>query len=78
MRSADPGYRFLRMPPGNATAAGQAALVGWRAKVADGVAEPISRRAPFSDEQVRALLGGLFFALSLLYVIGTIRRVLAQ
>lgn len=61
----------------DATAAGQTALVGWRAKVADGVAEPISRRAPVSDEQVRALVGGLFFVLSLVYVIGTIKRMLA-
>lgn len=68
----------LWMPPRDATAAGQTALVGWRAKVADGVAEPISRRAPLSDEQVRALIGGLFFALSLVYVIGTIKRLLAQ
>jgi hypothetical protein len=66
------------VPPRDATAAGQAALVGWRARVADGIAEPVSRRAPLSDEQIRALLGGLFFGLSLVYVIGTIRRLLAQ
>ena len=62
----------------NPTAAGQSALVGWRAKVADGVAEPVSRRTPLSDEQVRAVLGGLFFALSVVYVAGTIKRLLAQ
>lgn len=66
------------MAPKSATAAGQMALVGWRARVADGVAEPISRRAPLTDEQVRALLGGLFFGLSLIYVIGTIKRLLAE
>ncbi|HKG35720.1 MAG TPA: hypothetical protein VKA89_04680 [Solirubrobacterales bacterium] len=66
------------MSPRDVTAAGEAALVGWRAKVADGVAEPVSRRAPLSDEQVRAAIGALFFGLSLVYVIGTVKRLLAQ
>jgi hypothetical protein len=69
---------MIQMAPRNATAAGQAALVGWRAKVADGLAEPMSRRLPLTDEQVRALVGGLFFALSLVYVIGTIKRLLTR
>jgi hypothetical protein len=77
LSTTQPGNR-LHVPPRDTTAAGKAGLVGWRAKVADTVAEPVSRRAPVSDEQVRALLGALFFGLSLVYVIGTIRRLLAQ
>ena len=66
------------MAASNATAAAESALVGWRAKVADSIAEPVSRRTPLSDDQVRVLLGGVFFALSVVYVAGTIKRLLAQ
>jgi hypothetical protein len=55
-----------------ATRLGQAGLQGWREKVADGIAEPLARRAPLDSEQVRALLGAIFFALSVLYVVKTI------
>jgi hypothetical protein len=50
---------------------GKAGLVGWRAKVAERVAPAAARRAPVSEEQVRAIVGGLFFALSAYYVIST-------
>jgi hypothetical protein len=53
---------------------GKAGLQGWRAKVADAVAEPVARNSRFSDEQVRAVVGGLFFALSVVYVVGTVKR----
>jgi hypothetical protein len=56
-----------------ATKVGQAGLQGWREKVADGVAEPISNRTPLREEQVRAAIGGLFFALSVMYVVKTLR-----
>jgi hypothetical protein len=59
-----------------ATELGQTALVGWREKAAAGVAGPVSERTPLADEQVRALVGALFFALALYYVIGTLRRAL--
>jgi hypothetical protein len=62
----------------DATALGQTALTGWREKVADGVARPVSARTPFDDEQVRAVVGGLFFALSVYYVIGTARRAVGR
>jgi hypothetical protein len=55
-----------------ATRLGQAGLQGWREKVADGVAEPVARRAPLDSDQVRALVGALFFALAVVYVIKTI------
>ena len=60
----------------NATELGQTALVGWRQKAAAGVAGPVSERTRLTDEQVRALMGALFFALAVYYVVGTLRRAL--
>jgi hypothetical protein len=60
----------------NATELGQTALVGWREKAAAGVAGPASERTGLADEQVRALMGALFFALAVYYVVGTLRRAL--
>jgi hypothetical protein len=54
------------------TKAGQAALQGWRKKVADTAAPVVARRTPMSEEQIRALIGVTFFVLALLYVIKTI------
>jgi hypothetical protein len=51
---------------------GQAGLQGWREKVADGIAEPVARRAPLDADQVRALLGAVFFVLAVLYVVKTV------
>lgn len=53
---------------------GEAGLKGWREKAANAVAGPVSRRSPLSDEQVRGAIGALFFALSVVYVLGTVRR----
>lgn len=58
--------------------AGKAGLAGWREKVADTVAPPVSSRAPVDEDTVRAAIGGLFFALSVIYVVGTVKRVLDQ
>jgi hypothetical protein len=58
---------------GAATRVGQAGLQGWREKVADGVAEPLSKRTPLGEEQVRALIGGVFFVLSVMYVVKAVR-----
>jgi hypothetical protein len=55
-----------------ATRAGQAGLQGWRAKVADGVAEPVANRTGLSEDQVRALIGAAFFVLAVLYVAKTL------
>jgi hypothetical protein len=52
---------------------GQAGLQGWREKVADGVAGPIASRSAVDENQVRALIGSVFFALSVMYVVKTIR-----
>ncbi len=53
---------------------GKAGLQGWRAKVADTVASPVARRSRFTDDQVRAVVGGAFFVLSVVYVVQTVRR----
>ncbi len=62
----------------DAIAAGKAGLQGWRAKVGDAVAGPVAQRSPFTDDQVRAAIGGVFFVLSMVYVVGTIKRILAD
>ena len=62
----------------DAVTAGKAGLQGWRAKVGDAVAGPVSQRSPLTDDQVRAAVGGVFFLLSVVYVVGTIRRILAD
>ncbi|HYI17591.1 MAG TPA: hypothetical protein VD836_02725 [Solirubrobacteraceae bacterium] len=61
-----------------ATQAGQAGLMGWRGKLADGVAEPVSHRTPLSEEQVRGLIGGVFFVLAAVYVARTIAALVRQ
>ena len=55
-----------------ATQMGQAGLQGWREKVADVVSEPVAKRAPLDEDQVRALIGGAFFVLSVIYVVKTL------
>ena len=52
---------------------GEAGLQGWREKAADGVAGPIASRTALDEGQVRALVGTLFFALSVMYVVKTVR-----
>jgi hypothetical protein len=53
---------------------GHAGLVGWREKIAERVAPPVADRSPLSENQVRAILGAAFFALSAYYVISTCVR----
>jgi hypothetical protein len=59
----------------SATDLAQAGLQGWRRKVADAVAGPVSSRTPAREEHVRALIGASFFALSVMYVVKTLRAV---
>ena len=61
----------------DAVSFGKAGLQGWRAKVGDAVARPVSQRSGLTDDQVRAAVGGVFFVLALVYVLGTLKR-LAQ
>ena len=58
----------------DALALGQAGLQGWRTRVADVVARPVARRTGVADDDVRAVLGATFFVLSLVHVVGTVRR----
>lgn len=55
---------------------GQAGLQGWRTTVADKAAPPIAQRTPVDEDTIRALVGALFFVLSVLYVGQTIKRAL--
>lgn len=56
--------------------AGHAGLAGWRTTVADKAAPPIAQRTPLDEDTLRAAIGGLFFVLSVVYVVGTIKRAL--
>jgi len=62
----------------DAVSLGKAGLQGWRAKVGDVIAGPVAQRSGLTDDQVRAAVGGLFFVLSLIYVLGTVRRFAQQ
>jgi hypothetical protein len=53
----------------------QAGLQGWREKVADVLAGPVSSRTPAREEHVRAAIGAAFLALSVLYVIQAGREI---
>jgi len=57
---------------------GQSALVGWRKQVGDRLAGPLEQRTPLSFDQAQAAIGLAFFALSVVYVVGTLRRVLSD
>jgi hypothetical protein len=46
---------------------GKAGLQGWRAKLADAVAQPVARSSGLTDDQVRAAIGAVFFVLSVVY-----------
>jgi hypothetical protein len=52
---------------------GDATLHGWKERVADTAA----RKAPVRDEYVRAALGLVFLALSLRYVVKSLRELAA-
>lgn len=61
-----------------ATQIGQAGLQGWREKVADGISQPVANRAPFDEDQVRAVVGAGFFVLAVIYVVKTISAATRQ
>jgi hypothetical protein len=61
-----------------ATELGQTRLQGWREKVADGVSRPVASRAPVEEDQVRAVIGAVFFVLALIYVAKTISAATRQ
>jgi hypothetical protein len=55
---------------------GRAGLAGWRETVANKAAPPVAARTPIDEDSVRAAIGVLFFVLSLIYVVGSIKRAL--
>jgi hypothetical protein len=57
---------------------GHAGLQGWREKVADVVAPPAAKHGPADEDQIRALIGGAFFVLSVYYVIVTIYKAVQE
>jgi hypothetical protein len=62
----------------NVTRVGQAGLQGWREKVADGVAQPLARRTPLREQQIRAAIGALFFVLSVSYIAKTAKAAMRE
>jgi hypothetical protein len=60
------------------TQVGTAGLQGWRRKVGDAVAEPVAQRTPLGREQVRAAVGALFFALSVMYIVKTVNAAVGE
>jgi len=56
----------------SATRIGTAGLQGWRRKVGDAVAERVAPHTPLATDQIRAAVGALFFALSVMYVVKTV------
>ena len=62
----------------SATQVGQAGLQGWREKLADGVAGPVAERTPLSEDQIRGLIGGAFFVLSVVYIVQALKAARAQ
>lgn len=57
---------------------GNIAASGWRARVADSLADPLSKVAPVKPEQARAIVGATFFVLSVIYVVKTSRLAAQQ
>lgn len=60
----------------NTTELGQQALASWRGAVADKVARPAAKRTPMSEDQVRAVLGAAFLAVSTFYVVSSFVRII--
>jgi xanthine/uracil permease len=53
---------------------GHAALVGWRKALANATAPRVANAGPLSEDQARAIIGGVLFAASFYYVVSTIVR----
>jgi hypothetical protein len=66
------------MSMATATQLGQTGLQGWREKVADGVSPRVANRAPLDEDQVRAVIGGAFFVLAVIYIVKTVSAATRQ
>jgi hypothetical protein len=62
----------------NKTQTLEAGLVGWRERFATRIEKPVSKRTPLNAKQIRAILGGLFFVSSALYVGRAVRGAIKQ
>jgi hypothetical protein len=62
----------------NVTELGQTGLQGWREKVADGISQPVAKRASLDEDQVRAVIGAAFFVLAVIYIVKTISAATRQ
>jgi hypothetical protein len=60
------------------TELGQQALPSWRGAIADRVAPTAAKRTPLSEDQIRAILGVAFLAVSTFYVVSSIVRMVRQ
>ena len=56
----------------------EAGLVGWRERFAQKIEKPVSKRTPLTVQQIRAILGALFFIKSALYVGRVVRRAIRR
>jgi hypothetical protein len=68
------GYPYLVHP--KLTALGEANLKGFRGRAVRPVARAVARRTDFSVQDVQALFGLAFFALSVYLLASTVRRAL--
>lgn len=57
---------------------GQAGLQGWRKALADKTTGPVTDRTPLDEDGWRALVGATFFALSVMYVVKTVKAALDE
>lgn len=62
----------------NVTAMGKVGLSGWRSKAADVVARPVAKRTRMSEEQIKAIIGGVFLAVTLWQLSRTIWRAVQE
>jgi hypothetical protein len=60
----------------NLTEMGKVGLNGWKGKVGERVAEPVARRTRLSEDQVKAVIGALFLALTTWQFVKMLRRVI--
>jgi hypothetical protein len=65
-------------PHVDAKTLGRAGLVGWRRQVGERAARAVSRRTRLTVEQVEAVVGAIFLALTVRRAINMIRRALRE
>ncbi|HJP66277.1 MAG TPA: hypothetical protein VKA30_08240 [Actinomycetota bacterium] len=60
----------------NLTEMGKVGLTGWRAKIGQRIATPVAERTRLTEDQVKAILGGIFLALSVWQFLKLVLRVI--